>query len=179
MALKSRTEKPGEYGYGVAGKQSELILEPKCPLAWRRATSSNFPPFAVIAGKESDGRPLYVARAFHDKWEQLGKAGLSCGIGYGCKEHILSEFEVLCADPDAIEWIPMRGIFKMPTDCVPIPAGTEKHAPHKRLVIARIMVKNNWIPGKTGEHLSIGASCAANGTEYESMDYEILCFRRV
>lgn len=63
---------------------------------WR--PSKQKPKGAVVGGKESDGSPLYIARAYIGGGWHIGKArenATEAFIPYGGREEIASDFEVL------------------------------------------------------------------------------------
>eukprot|EP00742_Colponemidia_sp_Colp-10_P003675 GILJ01003912.1.p1 GENE.GILJ01003912.1~~GILJ01003912.1.p1 ORF type:complete len:164 (-),score=20.61 GILJ01003912.1:200-649(-) len=69
---------------------------------WVPVIASNIPANAIAAGKDQDGKPLYVARAriAATQTTQIGKAGRhfhGMMYGYGGAEEHAGEFEVLCA----------------------------------------------------------------------------------
>lgn len=65
---------------------------------WVSASGGSIPAGAVIAGKESNGDPLFVCRAKYNGGTHPGKirnAFGGCNIGWGGEEHKVISYEVL------------------------------------------------------------------------------------
>ncbi|WP_370968185.1 DUF3421 domain-containing protein [Enterobacter wuhouensis] len=72
------------------------------PVKWVRVKGHEIPPGAVQAGREADGKLLYVARANFPNGLFLGKAGTHLrkggSISYQGKEWDVDDYEVLVAE---------------------------------------------------------------------------------
>ncbi len=67
---------------------------------WETASGGEVPDFAVVAGRDPNGRPLFVCRAQYRGGLQLGKvrrAFRGCNIIYGGKEFPVYWYSVLTA----------------------------------------------------------------------------------
>lgn len=68
------------------------------PYYYVPASNGDIPQGALRAGQNSDGTPLYVARAFHKGDVVPGKVSHVFGqafISYNCEEHAKKEYEVM------------------------------------------------------------------------------------
>jgi len=94
----------------------EIVEPPKPAVKWVTVSDGVFPSNAILGGQESDGRPLYVARAFvpgADSY-QCGKArpGLQpglCLLPYDGSEQPYNTFEVLIGDSNTVTWVSCDG----------------------------------------------------------------------
>jgi hypothetical protein len=71
------------------------------PLKWLRESDGKIPTGAIVAGREADGSPLYVARAEYKGGLHIGKVrpGFSSSkIPYGGDEVDVNPYEVLVSD---------------------------------------------------------------------------------
>ncbi|WP_253377739.1 DUF3421 domain-containing protein [unidentified bacterial endosymbiont] len=72
------------------------------PVKWVRVNGRDIPHNAMQAGREADGRLLYVARAKFPNGLFIGKAGThlrkGCSISYQGKEWDVEDYEVLLAE---------------------------------------------------------------------------------
>ncbi|KAI9330742.1 hypothetical protein BDR26DRAFT_693840 [Obelidium mucronatum] len=78
---------------------------------WKTISGKYVPAEAIPIGRDSDGAPLFAARALFKGGIHVGKArnGAVCHIPFGGKEILLSEsdpYDVLCGNPGAVEWVP-------------------------------------------------------------------------
>ncbi len=111
VAFKSGIH-PGKYVFGgnfadcyvsYGGKEYHITSDEfeyyAGPVKWVKVKGRTIPSNAVEAGRESDGRKLYIGRAKYKDMLITGKVGthLSRGIciPYGGKEIELDEYEIL------------------------------------------------------------------------------------
>ena len=69
-------------------------------IIWKKASNGTVPDGAIIAGNESNGASLYVARAGYQGGIHIGKVRpefKAANIPYGDKEVKVTEYEVMCA----------------------------------------------------------------------------------
>ncbi|XP_062566654.1 uncharacterized protein LOC134228970 [Saccostrea cucullata] len=77
---------------------------------WVATTGSKIPEDAIRAGYETDGRPLFIARAKIHGIMTSGKCGFhlpGAHIPYGRKEEIINQYEVLVLPlrkPGFLDW---------------------------------------------------------------------------
>jgi hypothetical protein len=67
-------------------------------VAWVASDNGRVPSNAEAGGYESDGKPLYICRAFYNNGLHIGKVAShlgSCNFGYGGKEYQSKSYEVL------------------------------------------------------------------------------------
>ncbi|CAG8504064.1 1227_t:CDS:2, partial [Cetraspora pellucida] len=102
-----------------------------------------------------------IGRGWYESSLQLGRVVIGRGliIGYGGKEIVLEDYEILCA-----LWV------------VPLEAGHESD--QRELYVARTLHNGHYIYGKAGWHLKQGMSYAVDGREFCAKDYEILTISR-
>ncbi len=86
------------------------------PVRWVPAANGMVPPNAIIGGREP-GRSLPVCRAIYNKGVHPGKVvGKNCNFGYGGKEVLAPQYDVLVGDPAVlmqspqfVRWIAAQG----------------------------------------------------------------------
>jgi len=86
------------------------------PVAWVPAANGVIPANAIIGGNES-GRTLAVCRAKYNQGIHPGKVvGKNCNFGYGGKEVLAPQYEVLVGNPavltqspQLVRWITAQG----------------------------------------------------------------------
>jgi len=100
----SRNLDAGHIGWGgleIISPVYEVLAHAES-LYWQPIQNTyEIPGNALQVGNESDGKPLYSARAFVDNSYQVGKTGRHIGgfsVGFGGKEQLFQgiPFEVLC-----------------------------------------------------------------------------------
>lgn len=76
------------------------------PVVWMPAANGMVPPNAIIGGREN-GRSLPVCRAIYNNGVHPGKVvGKNCNFGYGGKEVLAPQFEVLLGNPSILNQSP-------------------------------------------------------------------------
>lgn len=91
------------FGFGgqeVTSRDYEVLMNVR-GLDWQKGSGGHVPDNAVVVGEESDGTPLYVARAWHGGGLHVGKikdGWKHCSIAYGGEEVAVTTYEVLVAD---------------------------------------------------------------------------------
>ena len=88
-----------EHGH----REYQVLTNPSgCNLVWTSSSGGQIPLGALQGGKQSDGEPLYVGRAWHDSSLVIGKVHPSHGVLYvpfGGEEVAIRDYEVLvCKD---------------------------------------------------------------------------------
>ncbi|KAI0093201.1 carbohydrate-binding module family 12 protein [Irpex rosettiformis] len=150
---------------------------PRGPVTWVLVQGNNFPANPYPGGEE-DGRTLYIARAFHEGSIQVGKTAghwtNGAVIGYAHKEIAVPTFEVLLADPRAVQWVDAKGHFK-PQDLNVRPVEAGREADGTPIYIAQAHLNNGVHPGKASPHLD-GAFITYGGTEKEVDRYRVLVY---
>ena len=92
------------------------IPEPGPIVVWLPAANGAVPPNAIIGGSEP-GRTLPVCRAIYNKGVHPGKVvGKNCNFGYGGKEVLAAQYDVLVGNPallnktpQLVRWIAAQG----------------------------------------------------------------------
>ena len=92
------------------------IPEPGPIVVWLPAANGAVPPNAIIGGNEP-GRTLPVCRAIYNKGVHPGKVvGKNCNFGYGGKELLAAQYDVLVGNPallnktpQLVRWIAAQG----------------------------------------------------------------------
>ena len=92
------------------------IPEPGSLVVWLPAANGAVPPNAIIGGNEP-GRTLPVCRAIYNKGVHPGKVvGKNCNFGYGGKELLAAQYDVLVGNPallnktpQLVRWIAAQG----------------------------------------------------------------------
>lgn len=135
---------------------SARFARPNQAFRWVQSQGGQVPPDAVQGGCEEDGRPLYVARQYHEGGLHIGKAAPhieGCFIVYGGKEIFYKEYYVLCGDARQSRWVECRGQVQ-PQGWSPIEAGNE--ADGTELYIAKFRYKGGEVIGKAGPNFKDG-----------------------
>ncbi|CAG8696862.1 1676_t:CDS:2, partial [Dentiscutata heterogama] len=115
-----------------------------------------------------------IGRGWYESSLQLGRIVIGKGliIGYGGKEIILENYEILCGNDEYFQWIKRHGPYKPALFIVPLEAGHESD--QRELYVARTLHNGHYIYGKAGWHLKQGMSYAIDKREFCAKDYEIL-----
>jgi len=144
-------------------------------LTWMPCANGQVPPNALICGEDPACGPLYAGRGMIGGNMHCGKISPrhgGCYIGYGGKEEMLRQYEVLCCDPNMVEWVQCQGVnFPMGRKMV---EGGQCNGP---LYVARAWFNGALCVGKAGPQLASGMSLSYAGREDNMMSYEILCYR--
>ncbi|KAJ2045903.1 hypothetical protein H4S04_005372 [Coemansia sp. S16] len=177
---------PQGQGYGgpPPGQDREFNRPPptrgagNAGLQWVTASDGHIPPNPVQGGIESDGTPLFVARAIYKGGLHPGKAGQhleggGCTIGYGSKEVGLSEYQVLCGDASRLRWAAQEGSLNI-QNCVPFPAGHEESG--EPLYVAKTLHDRSQQLGKCAPHIKKGMSFPYGHKEITTEKYMVLCY---
>jgi len=182
---KSEEEKQA-LTWGVQGWHQDSVARteefrnhgPRAPATWVLVDGRDkIPNSALEAGKDKDGHPIYIARAYYEDTIQIGKASPAfregAAIGYGGRVIELNKFEVLIGDPRGVKWVRYSSQLNIQQlGAKPVEGGREANgAP---LYIARVSYNDGVHTAKIGEHLP-GAHLAFSGTEIIVNDYEVLC----
>ncbi|CAH4035651.1 unnamed protein product [Pieris brassicae] len=146
------------------------------PVDWApasRQTAYTLMSRAYLAGKEGwDRSPLWAIRSYVENGLIPGKLAVMHGAAYvplRGKEVPVHDFEVLCAQPEAVQWVPTMD------DAIPdgaIPAGNTGDG--EPLYLGRVKHRGSLTPGKVHPshkrcYISYG------GSEIGYRKYEILC----
>ncbi|MCL6417651.1 DUF3421 domain-containing protein [Aestuariirhabdus sp. Z084] len=87
----------GACNIGWGGKEIP-VEQYETYVIWQQATDGEVPPFAVVAGHESDGEKLYICRGNYNGGVHSGKvrsAFGACNLGWGGEEVMVNPYEVL------------------------------------------------------------------------------------
>ncbi|XP_026318597.1 uncharacterized protein LOC113229269 [Hyposmocoma kahamanoa] len=146
------------------------------PIEWVPSsphTAQSLSHRAVVAGKEGwDSSPLWVIRAHHSGDLIPGKLAIKhkhAFIPFGGNELTVHNFEVLCAPPHLIRWLPASN-GQAPAGAIP---GGNTHT-GETLYIGRAKHLRSLTPGKV--HPSHGCMYMSfGGKEVRHTQYEVLC----
>eukprot|EP00842_Homolaphlyctis_polyrhiza_P003006 jgi/Hompol1/3706/HPOL_006693-RA len=152
------------------------------PVKWIPTTTNSIPPNALKGGHDTDGTPLYIARAWFQGGLHVGFACRTrpegCSISYGGFEHIIENYEilVLVGNPASLRWFDHHGQFD-PTDAkvigaMPVEAGRESMG--SPLYICRSVINGGLYIGKCGPVLKHG-HYPYQGIEHLEISYQVLC----
>ncbi|KAI9481807.1 hypothetical protein LPJ78_002140 [Coemansia sp. RSA 989] len=152
---------------------------PQDQLQWVKASNGSIPERAIAQGSDTDGQPLYIARAYFKGGLQPGKAAphLKDGgfvMGWGGRAHPLNEYFVLCGNASYIRWVPVTGPVKLDEGIRPVDAGHE--AGGEKLFVGRASVGASMQLGKAGSHLNGGMSYAFGDGERNEKHYQVLVY---
>ncbi|KAJ2169689.1 hypothetical protein IW139_002533 [Coemansia sp. RSA 353] len=144
-------------------------------LQWVKASNGYIPPRALCQGSDSDGQPLFIARAYFKDGLHPGKAAphLKDGgfaLGWGGASHSFNEYEVLCGAANSVQWVRATGPAKVEGVRL-VDAG---HEASGLLFVARASIGASLQLGKAGEHLMSGMSCAYGSGERNEKEYQVL-----
>jgi hypothetical protein len=135
---------------------------------WQAGAANALPQWAMPAGFEADGTPLYIARASFNGGLQVGKVNpthTSAYIPWGGKENPVTAFEVYTGGG---RWVPANS--------AEVPAGAivgGKEADGTPLYIIRAPWEGSLVPGKFNPRFHKGYIPYA-GAEHEIQSFEIL-----
>ncbi len=148
------------------------------PVRWVPAANGMVPPNAIIGGREP-GRSLPVCRAIYNKGVHPGKVvGKNCNFGYGGKEVLAPQYDVLVGDPAVlmqspqfVRWIAAQG------GQVPPGAFFGAYEP------GRPIMPSCQAPYQGGVHVGkvVGGNCnfGYGGREVLSPQYAVLVVERI
>ena len=110
-----RTDTPGTT-VQTAAEAAAVAAVADFPVAWVPAANGVIPANAIIGGNES-GHTLPVCRAKYSQGVHPGKVvGQNCNFGYGGKEVLAPQYEVLVGNPailmqspQLVRWITAQG----------------------------------------------------------------------
>ncbi|KAJ3483283.1 hypothetical protein NLI96_g6428 [Meripilus lineatus] len=150
---------------------------PRGPTTWVLTEGHNIPQGALVGGEE-DGRPIYIARAFHKGSMQVGKAAphfkKGATVGYAHNEIDFGTYEILLGNPNSVRWVDGHGRLNLQSlGARPVEGGYEANG--TPLFIAQASIKGSIQPGKISEKLD-RAFIPYGGDEKEAKDYRILCY---
>ncbi|KAJ3135795.1 hypothetical protein HK100_002288 [Physocladia obscura] len=148
------------------------------PVFWETVIDRQLPFSPVQLGRDSDGAPLFAARAaMHGGWH-VGKCrnGREAFISYGGAEQIVhGDFQVLCGSPNAIVAIPQSGhlnIAALPMQ--PLESGHEENG--ERLYIGLVNFEGGVQVGKCSIAIN-GCNFGYDGREESSHHYSVVSLR--
>ncbi|KAJ1645371.1 hypothetical protein LPJ64_003028 [Coemansia asiatica] len=164
-------------GYGGARPQ-ERGANATRGLQWVNAFNGQIPPQAVQGGVESDGTPLFVARAMYKGGLHPGKAGPhiqdgGCAIGWGHKEVNVAEYQVLCGDASQLRWINQNKELVI-QGFRPVDAGHEETG--EPLYVAKALYQGSQQLGKCAPHIKHGMSFPYGHKERTTDKYMVLAY---
>ncbi|XP_026759335.2 C3 and PZP-like alpha-2-macroglobulin domain-containing protein 8 isoform X2 [Galleria mellonella] len=136
---------------------------------WAEASGGQVPPEAVLGGQDSNGEPLYVARAQHEGAILPGKLVASHGCAYvpwGGQEHGKPTYQVLVGGPN--NWVPTNGSNVPPGA---FPGGQTEDG--ETLFIGRVRHEGSVTTGKVQQSHGV-CYISFGGQELGFPDYEIL-----
>ncbi|XP_041968107.1 uncharacterized protein LOC121725282 [Aricia agestis] len=155
-----------------------MVVEnsPQEVIDWAPATTSTANSLmtqAYYAGREGwDGSPLWVIRAHHNGNLVPGKLAIhhkAAYIPFAGLEVPVHNFEVLCAQQNAVQWIPANN-GSVPPQAI-IAGNTHSAEP---LYIGRVRHRGSLTPGKVHpSHNCCYISFGGSETSYRQ--YEVLC----
>jgi hypothetical protein len=137
-------------------------------LAWvRLAQGAPRPATALIAGQEG-GLPVSICRAPYQNGMHPGKllGNNGCSIGYGGREILLPQYEVLTGNPQTTRWVQSAGGQNVPGAYI---GGGEPGRP--QLPVCRAPIANGTITGKVVAQF---CNISAGGREIQAPRYEVL-----
>lgn len=137
-------------------------------LAWVRLNQgAPRPSTALIAGQEG-GLPVSICRAAYNGGTHPGKllGNNGCSIGYGGKEILIPQYEVLTGNPQATRWVQSSGGQPVPGAYI---GGGEPGRP--QLPVCRAPIQNGTITGKV---VAQYCNISAGGREIQAPRYEVL-----
>ncbi|KAK7793959.1 hypothetical protein R5R35_005821 [Gryllus longicercus] len=142
------------------------------PHCWMDGSYGGTPDGAVRAGRDRDGDPIFVGRAWHEGDLLPAKVVPNKGGAYVCwggTEHHKDQYEVMC-DASAA-WVDTQG-GDVPEGAVPIGQTSDG----ERLYMGRVMHDGALTPGKV--HPSHGVCYIPyGGQELSFPQYEILVLK--
>lgn len=152
------------------------------PPTWVLARGKEMPPNAFPAGDDT-AHTLYVCRTAVDTSWQIGKASswfkTGAVIGYGGDEQNIGQFEVLCADPRSLKWVPASGELGATEGRYQghrlVEGGFEGDDKRTPIYIAHAQVDNSTTPGKIRNGWS-AALIPKGGKEVKAKNYSVLCY---
>ncbi|KAJ2638481.1 hypothetical protein GGF40_001617 [Coemansia sp. RSA 1286] len=147
-------------------------------LQWVNASNGQIPPQAVQGGVETDGTPLFVARAMYKGGLHPGKAGPhiqdgGCAIGFGHKEVNVPEYQVLCGDASQLRWINQTKELVI-QGFRPVDAGHEETG--EPLYVAKTLHQGSQQLGKCAPHIKHGMSFPFGHKERTTDKYMVLAY---
>jgi hypothetical protein len=137
-------------------------------LAWvRLAQGAPRPATALIAGQEG-GLPVSICRAAYQGGTHPGKllGNNGCSIGYGGREVLIPQYEVLTGNPQNTRWVQSAGGQPVPGAYI---GGGEPGRP--QLPVCRAPIQNGTITGKVVAQF---CNISAGGREIQAPRYEVL-----
>lgn len=137
---------------------------------WIGTSGGTIPDNALEAGRESDGRPLYIARVHHEGGVHPGKAGAhlkGAHIGWGGQEITVPKYEELM-NVRGLDWHPTTG-GDVPEHAVVV--GNESNG--EALYAVRAWHADGLHIGKIRDGWS-AASIAFGGQEIQVSNYKVL-----
>ncbi|MHC1688545.1 MAG: DUF3421 domain-containing protein [Methanothrix sp.] len=140
-----------------------------CPVQWVSASYGGIPYGAVVCGHESDGTPLYLARAYYNGGLHPGKVRSEFGsanIAYGDDEVKVNPYDVYCGGG---MWVSASG-GAVPAGAVICGYDTNGEP----LYAARAYYAGGLQIGKVRPAFA-GADITYGGYEYTVNSYEVLC----
>ncbi|KAI8922354.1 hypothetical protein DFJ77DRAFT_446289 [Powellomyces hirtus] len=145
-------------------------------LTWVLTDANNIPQGAIRGGQESDGTPLYIARAFHEQGVHIGTASANfkdgAHIAYNGKQIEVPKYEILLGYESAVRWVdgqgPLKNLVGKPVEGGREPDGTP-------IYIGQGHLKNSVRPGKVGANYD-GCLIAYDNDEEKERNYRYLVY---
>jgi len=159
------------------GQYLEAIKEnkPLPPLTWVLTEGNSIPQGAIVGGQESDGTPLYIARAYYQQGVHIGKVSAKlkdgCRIPYGGKELSVQKYEILLGYQDKVRWVDAEGKLRNTQSYKLVEGGRE--ADGTPLYIGQAHLHGSVVPGKVGEQIE-GCLVPYDGDEKKEKHYRFL-----
>ncbi|KAJ3143132.1 hypothetical protein HK100_009631 [Physocladia obscura] len=181
-------DRPGvKIAEGILGTAAAAGLGAFAIHEWRERkrhdASTGMPAFTEyqtsrgpILGRDSDGAPLFAARAsIHGGWH-IGKArdGHQACISYGGKEeYIKGNFQILCGAASGVTAVPQGGALNLQgLPSMPLDAGHEDNG--EKLFIGVVDYKGSVQVGKVGPAMN-GINFGYAGKEENLTTYRVVC----
>ncbi|KAI0044997.1 carbohydrate-binding module family 12 protein [Auriscalpium vulgare] len=181
---KKSEEEQKAVAWGLQGwlKEAQQRTEvyrkngPQGPTTWVLTDGHHIPHGALEGGRDAQGDPIFIARAFVGGGLQVGKASSKfkkgAAIGFQYKMFELDKYEILLGDSGAVHWERWEGNFD-PQRFRVVEAGHEDNG--SKLYIAQAEFHGATHPGKCGAHLG-AAYIAFGGEEHEVKQYNVLVY---
>ncbi|GBC06202.1 hypothetical protein RclHR1_06690007 [Rhizophagus clarus] len=138
---------------------------------WVATCDGDVPPNSFWEGDHAIGRGWYEG-GLHVGYVSEGHRGLV--IGYGGREVVLREYEVLTGDKSHFHWVKCEGACR-PQYFIPLKGGHE--ADGRELYIGRTEHHGKDRIGKAGQHLINGMNYVHDGHETSAHHYYVFAFR--
>ncbi|XP_059485137.1 uncharacterized protein LOC132202312 [Neocloeon triangulifer] len=164
---------PGHFGWNVRPGPPVPQSEAGGADVWKDDRNGGVPLDAFVGGYDNE-RKIYVGRAHFKDGLIPGKVVPQHGkafIPWGCKEHALDSYEVLCGNNGKYDWMPTTIQREVPSNAV---IGGYSEGNRDTLYICRIVTKDgNHAIGKV-HHRCENGFVPYGGKELNTGVFEIL-----